>query len=110
VFYALFTHKFTRSLKTLPRGVAAIIQTAEPPDPTPLLLCSIYTIKTLYQADARGAAQVLGSGAQAVTRGAARSASQVLGRGAKAVARSAARYLSQVLDRGAEAVACGAAR
>jgi hypothetical protein len=43
--------------------------------------------------DARGAAQVLDRGAQAVVRGAARCASQVLDRGARVVASGAARLI-----------------
>jgi hypothetical protein len=50
--------------------------------------------------DDSGTAQVLGRGAQAVSRGAARCASQVLDRGAQADARGAA----QVLVRGAQAI------
>jgi hypothetical protein len=63
----------------------------------------------LRLAVARGAAQVLEHGAQAVSRGGAWCASQVLGRGAEADSRGGARYFSQVLGRGAKVVARGAA-
>jgi hypothetical protein len=77
------------------------------------------------QSDARGAAQVIDHGAQAIARGGAgcapqvldrgaqadgRSDAQALGRGAQAMALGVARRASQVLDRGAQAAARGAAR
>jgi hypothetical protein len=78
--------------------------------PRPSPRCASQVLDRDSQADARGAAQIFGRGAQSVASGVARCASQVLDRGAKAVARGAARRASQVLDRGAQAVASGAAR
>jgi hypothetical protein len=60
------------------------------------------------QADARGAMQVLDCVGQAITTGSC--LSQVLGRGAQAVSRGAVPCASQVLDRCAETASRGAAR
>ena len=57
----------------------------------------------VFQADTRGATQVLDRGGQEVGRGSC--LSQVIDRGAQVVARGAARIAPHVLDRGAEAVA-----
>ena len=68
--------------------------------PMPLPLCVSQVNVRGAQADARGAAQVLDRGAQAVARAAARYPPQVLDRGAQTFTRGAARCASQVLDRG----------
>jgi len=61
-----------------------------------------------FQADARGAKQILDCGSHSVARGSC--LSQILDCGAEAVARGAVYCAAQVLDRGAQAVARGAAR
>ena len=66
--------------------------------PRPLPRSAPQVLDRVVQTNARGAAQVLDRGAQAVARGNARCASQVLDRGAQAKARGAeqARYLISV--------------
>ena len=66
--------------------------------PSPLPRCASQVLDRGAQANACGDAQVLGHGAQAISR-AARSASQVLERGVQAAARGTARCLSHILDR-----------